>query len=104
MKLTNEIATYTNSTVYGINHLIYIGYNVDWCILFAPGGIFYINRYGIMTSVIRQAVTAVESKESAKEGRSLEHSLWQIAVGFGFVYDLDDFTAALDSAPKRELS
>jgi len=81
-----------------ISHLIYIGYNIDWCILFAPGGIFHVSRHGIMCSAIRQAVTACESKETARVNGSRENSLWQIAVGFGFVFDLDDFINAIEYA------
>jgi hypothetical protein len=80
---------------YGINHLIYIGYNINWCIMFSSGGFMHIFRNGVMCSTIRQAVTAVENKESAEDNMGKELALWTIAVGFGFVYDLDDFTDAL---------
>jgi len=82
---------------YGINHLIYIGYNINWCIQFSSGGFMHLYRHGIMCSTIREAVTAVENKETARLGLGKELALWTIAVGFGFVYDVDDFIKAIKS-------
>jgi hypothetical protein len=80
---------------HGINHLIYVGFNINWCILFSGAGMTHIYRYGIMCSTIRQAVTAVENKETARNEEAKELALWMTAVGFGFVYDIDDLTSAL---------
>jgi hypothetical protein len=80
---------------YGINHLIYIGYNINWCIQFSSAGFMHLYRHGIMCSTIRQAVTAVENKETARSGFGKEIALWTIAVGFGYVYDIDDFVKAI---------
>jgi hypothetical protein len=81
---------------YGINHLIYIGYNINWCIQFSNSGFMHIYRHGIMCSTIRQAVTAVENKETARQELGKELALWTIAVGFGYVYDVDDFIKAIE--------
>ena len=44
---------------------------------------------------IRQATTAVENKASAAGEWCKELALWRVALAFGFVYDVDDFIAAL---------
>jgi len=54
-----------------------------------------MSRHGILCSALRQAVTAVENKETARDQLCKEVGLWRVAVGFGFVYDVDDFVAAL---------
>jgi len=54
-----------------------------------------MQKYGIMCSALRQATTAVESKESAKKQWAKELALWRVALAFGFVFDVDDFTRAV---------
>ncbi len=78
-----------------INHLIYIGFAVNWCMLVAPGGMLDMSRHGIICSAIRQAVTAVENKETARLELNKEVALWRVALAFGFVYDADDVIGAL---------
>lgn len=78
-----------------INHLVYTGFAIDWCILFGPGGMMDMSRHGVMCSVVRQAVTAIENKETARRELCKELGLWRVAIAFGFVYDLDDFIKAL---------
>jgi hypothetical protein len=85
----------------GINHLIYIGFAVNWCLLMSPGGMLDMSRRGVMCSAIRQAVTAVENKESAREEWGKDLGLWRVALAFGFVYDLDNFIFALEQDKKR---
>ena len=48
-----------------------------------------------MCSTIRQAVTAVECKETARHELNKREALWRVALEFGFVFDLDDFVTAL---------
>ncbi|MCF7855649.1 MAG: hypothetical protein K9N51_12685 [Candidatus Pacebacteria bacterium] len=79
----------------GINHLIYVGFAINWCLLLSPGGMADMSKHGIMCSTIRQAVTAVENKESAREELHKEEALWRVAVAFGYVFDGDDVVAAL---------
>ena len=31
---------------HGINHLVYCGFAVDWCLLMSPGGMLEITRHG----------------------------------------------------------
>lgn len=80
----------------GVNHLVYVGFAINWCLLLSPGGMAEMaHRHGMMCSTIRQATTAVENKESARKEWCKELALWRTALAFGFVFDLDDFTGAL---------
>ncbi len=78
-----------------LNHLVYTGFAINWCLLLSPGGMAEMSRRGIMCSAIRQAVTAVENKETAKKELCKELGLWRVALAFGFVFDVDDFVGAL---------
>ena len=79
----------------GINHLIYMGFAINWCLLLSPGGMAQMQQYGVMCSAIRQAVTAVENKETARQQLCKEIGLWRVALAFGFVFDVEDVLAAL---------
>lgn len=79
----------------GVNHLIYAGFAINWCILLSPGGMFDMSKYGLMCSAFRQAVTAVENKESARQEMAKELGLWRVALAFGFVFDVDEFVKSL---------
>jgi hypothetical protein len=80
---------------HGINHLIYVGFAINWCLLMSPGGMVDMARYGCLCSTIREAVTAVENRETAREEREKQQALWRVSVNFGFVFSLPDFVAAL---------
>lgn len=79
----------------GINHLIYVGFAINWCLLLSPGGMADMHKHGLMCSTIRQATTAVENKQTARAELCKEIALWRVAVQFGFVFDADEFIAAL---------
>lgn len=79
----------------GVNHLIYAGFAINWCLLMSPGGMVDMARHGCICSTIAEAVTAVENRETAREEREKQQALWRVAVEFGFVFRLDDFLAAL---------
>ena len=65
----------------------------------SPGGMAEMaHKYGVMCSAIRQATTAVENKESARQEWCKELALWRVALAFGFVFDVDDLVAALKAA------
>jgi hypothetical protein len=81
----------------GINHLIYAGFNIDWCLLMSPGGMVDMSRYGIICSAVRDGVTAVENAETIRDGVGKEISLWRVSVGFGFVFDSADIIAAISA-------
>ena len=79
----------------GVNHLIYAGFAIDWCLLISPGGMVDMSRRGIMCSAIRDAVTAVENKETARDELGKQIALWRVALAFGFVFDVENLIEAL---------
>jgi hypothetical protein len=79
----------------GINHLIYAGFAINWCLLLSPGGMAEMSQRGIMCSAIRQAVTAVENKETARQELCKEIALWRVALAYGFVFDIEDYIKAI---------
>jgi len=79
----------------GVNHLIYAGFAINWCLLLSPGGMADMSKHGIMCSALRQAVTAVENKETAREELCKQIGLWRVALAFGYVFDVDDFVRAI---------
>ena len=79
----------------GVNHLIYMGFAINWCLLLSPGGMAEMQGRGMMCSAIRQAVTAVENKETARQELCKQIGLWRVALAFGFVFDVDDVIAVL---------
>lgn len=85
---------------FDINHLVYTGFAINWCLLMSPGGMVELDRYGVMCSTIREAVTAVENKETAREQREKLQALWRVSLQFGFVFDVANFKAAVRSIPK----
>jgi hypothetical protein len=78
-----------------VSQLVYAGFAIDWCLLMSPGGMLDMSRHGLLCSALRQAVTAVENKETAKDELCKEMGLWRVAVAFGFVYDVADLVRAL---------
>lgn len=86
---------FTVCQMMNINHLIYVGFAINWCLLLSPGGMVEMSRHGLMCSTIRQAVTAVENKETAREELCKQVALWRVATSFGFVFDLHNILKAL---------
>lgn len=78
-----------------VNHLIYAGFAINWCLLLSPGGMADMHRQGVMCSAIREAVTAVENKETARQELCKQIALWRVAVAFGFVFGVDDLIRGL---------
>lgn len=79
----------------GINHLVYIGFAINECLMTSPCGMFDMRRRGYMCSTIRQAVTAVENKETARDELAKQNALWRVGVSYGFVFDVENFVQAL---------
>jgi hypothetical protein len=79
----------------GVSHLIYAGFAIDGCLLVSPGGMVDMSRRGILCSAFRQAVTAIENRETARGELLKEAALWRVALLFGFVYDVESFVSAL---------
>lgn len=84
---------------HGVNHLIYVGFALNWCLLMSPGGMTDMARHGCLCSTIREAVTAVENAATARDEREKAQALWRVAVAFGFVFALEDFLGALPHSP-----
>ena len=82
----------------GIDHLVYAGFAINWCLLMSPGGMVDMSRHGLMCSALREAVTAVENRETARQELCKELGLWRVSVAFGFVYHVADFVEALRSS------
>ncbi len=80
---------------HGINHLVYVGFAINWCLLMSPGGMVDMARHGCLCSTIAEAVTAVENRETAARELEKQQALWRVAVEFGFVFSLPDFLSAL---------
>ncbi|MDD3926713.1 MAG: hypothetical protein PHT33_08655 [bacterium] len=100
----NERQLFALCREHDINHLVYTGFALNWCLLLSPGGMADMSKRGIMCSTIRQAVTAVENKETARQELCKEIGLWRVALAFGFVFDIDDFTAAIRSQGRQSSS
>ncbi|GBF76209.1 hypothetical protein PA598K_04660 [Paenibacillus sp. 598K] len=84
---------------YDINHLIYVGFAINWCLLLSEGGMAGMSRHGILCSAVRQAVTAVENRETAARELNKEAALWRVSLAFGFVYDAEELIERLSSSP-----
>jgi hypothetical protein len=65
----------------------------------SPGGMVDMRRTGMICSALRQAVTAVENRESARTQAHKEEALWRVALAFGFVFDVDDLIRQLAQTP-----
>ena len=77
--------------------MIYAWFAVNWCLLLSPGGMAEMARHGVMCSVLREAVTAVENKETARAELCKKIGLWREAVAFGYVFEVGDLVGALGS-------
>lgn len=82
----------------GINHLIYIGFALNWCLLMSPAGMVDMKRYGYLCSTVAEAVVSVENEVSAPHRIEYHQALWRVAVEFGFVFHHRDLIAALAPA------
>jgi len=85
----------------GVNHLVYIGFAINWCLLMSPGGMVDMGRYGVMCSTIAEAVTAVENGETARLEQEKRQALWRVALNSGFVFGLQDFTQMAKALPRK---
>lgn len=83
---------------HAVNHLVYVGCALNWCLLMSPGGMVDMKRHGCLCSTIAEATTAVENRETAATEAEKRQALWRVAVEFGFVFGLTDFLAALPIA------
>ena len=49
---------------------------------------------------LREAVTAVENKDTARQELCKAIGLWRVAINFGFVFDVGDFVQAISTADR----
>ena len=83
-----------------INHLIYMGFAVDACLLSSEGGMLGMQQRGFMCSAIKDCVTAVENRESTPSKHHTDTALWRVSTGFGFVYEGKDLVDAFGLVKK----
>jgi len=99
--LENEASAETNDALHRlclqhqINHLIYVGFAINWCLLMSPGGMVDMKRYGYLCSTVAETTAAVESRESSPLQGEYHQALWRVALEFGFVFHDADLIAAL---------
>jgi len=74
-----------------IDHLVYIGFAINWCLLMSPGGMIDMSRRGLLCSTIAEATTAVENKETAHHELEKQQALWRVSLEFGLVYSKTAF-------------
>lgn len=91
----NRVQLLALSRYHHVNHLVYVGFALDGCLLLSPGGMNEMAGAGLLCSTIPQAVTAIENRETARTEASKHLGLWRVALLYGFLYDLDDFLRAL---------
>jgi len=84
----------------GVNHLVYVGFAINECLHQAPAGMVDMSRHGFLCSTIRQAVTAVESKETARGELGKEMALWRVGRLYGFLFDVEEFIRAISVKAK----
>ncbi|MCE5249272.1 hypothetical protein LLG96_03540 [bacterium] len=78
----------------GVWNLVYIGFAINWCLWFSPGGMLDMSRLGYRCSCIREAVTAVENKESTRGEFNKQQAMWRTSLMFGYIHGKDDFIGA----------
>lgn len=83
---------------YNTNHLVYVGFYLNWCLLWSAGGMLEMSRHGLVCSTIREGVLALENRESAVGRLHREEALWRTSMAFGLVFDVEGFKHALKSA------
>lgn len=84
----------------GVWHLIYMGFALNWCLWFSPGGMVDMARLGYRCSCLKEAVTAVENKESVAGELHKQEALWRTSLMFGYVHSAQDFIAACQRLTK----
>ena len=86
--------------IHGINHLIYVGFALNCCLLMSPGGMIDMSRRGFICSTVKEATTAVENDFSSRNEFAKQLALWNTALFFGFVYEQADLEKALKNVRK----
>lgn len=82
----------------GVDHLVYCGWALNWCLWFSPCGMLDMQRRGYMCSAVRGGCVAIENAESAVGELNLAYAYWKTSTMFGYVFDLHELTSALRGA------
>ena len=98
--LTNSDELQAVCALHDINHLIYVGFAINYCLLMSSGGMIDMSRRGFICSTVREVTTAVENDFSARDEMAKQLALWNTALSFGFVYEQADLEKALVSCEK----
>lgn len=80
----------------GAWNLIYAGFAINWCLWFSGGGMVDMSRLGYRCSCLREAVTAVENRESVRGEAHKEEALWRTSLMFGYIFGAADFVSACE--------
>jgi nicotinamidase-related amidase len=83
-------------TLHEINHLVYVGFAINCCLLMSPGGMIDMSRRGFLCSTVKEVTTAVENDFSARDELAKQLALWNTALFFLFVYEQSDLEKALE--------
>ena len=86
----------------GIDHIIYTGWALNWCLWFSPCGMSDMSRKGYLCSAVRGGCVAIENKESAVGEQNLEYAYWKTSTMFGYIFDLHELTHALRQCASAE--
>ncbi len=78
-----------------VDHIIYCGWALNWCLWFSPGGMCDMNRKGYLCSAVRGGCVAIENRESAVGEKNLQYAYWKTSTMFGYIFDLHELTTAL---------
>lgn len=82
----------------GLNHLIYVGFALNWCLLMSPGGMVDMKRYGYLCSTVADAIVTVEPGANPDGTRERDSALWRVAVEFGVVFRAPDLITSLSAS------
>lgn len=85
------------ASAHGINHLIYIGFALNWCLLMSPAGMVDMKRLGYLCSTVREGVATVEPGSLPHGDQEIQSALWRVAVEFGFIFSQADLVNALSA-------
>jgi hypothetical protein len=88
----------------GIDHLIYTGWALNWCLWFSPCGMCDMQRKGYLCSAVRGGCVAIENRESTDTESNLEYAYWKTTTMFGYVFGLHELTGALGARAGAERS
>jgi nicotinamidase-related amidase len=85
----------------GIDHIVYTGWALNWCLWFSPCGMADMSRKGYLCSAVRGGCVAIENRESAVGELNLEYAYWKTSTMFGYIFELHELTGALRGAGCR---